>query len=402
MPSDLWSLYSHMSRSRLFEEAIAKLWHDGFISNQNRQRKTVINSRTVGTIILSLFMVQLVILEACSDPGVKYAEGSPEQIGKMLTENLLERDHMFYGEHGLHYAEACAAVGALRFTVLMDDQKNLKRLIKRYEKLLNDDSNLISRRPHVDQFVIGSVPLQIYMINKDKRFLDQGLTFADSQWDDPREDGLTSHTRWWIDDLYMVCMLQMQAYPATGDMKYADHAAIQMSAYLDTLQKDIGLFHHGPDSPFFWGRGNGWVASAMAEVLLDLPEDHSLHSDILDHYLRMMKALLLYQTENGMWRQVVNYEYSWNESSCTAMFAYAMSIGLHNGWLEEVDYKPAVKKAYKALAAHVDSEGNVREICVGTGKVDDIEYYLKRPRQIGDFHGQAPLLWLISELLQNR
>ncbi len=34
MPPDLWSLYGLMLRSRLFEEAVAKLWHDGLISGE--------------------------------------------------------------------------------------------------------------------------------------------------------------------------------------------------------------------------------------------------------------------------------------------------------------------------------------------------------------------------------
>ncbi|MDY6857414.1 MAG: thiamine pyrophosphate-dependent dehydrogenase E1 component subunit alpha [Thermodesulfobacteriota bacterium] len=34
MPFDLWSLYTLMLKSRLFEEAIAKLWHDGLISGE--------------------------------------------------------------------------------------------------------------------------------------------------------------------------------------------------------------------------------------------------------------------------------------------------------------------------------------------------------------------------------
>ncbi len=34
MPPDLWSLYGLMLKSRLFEEAIAKLWHDGLISGE--------------------------------------------------------------------------------------------------------------------------------------------------------------------------------------------------------------------------------------------------------------------------------------------------------------------------------------------------------------------------------
>ncbi len=34
MPADLWPLYSLMLKSRLFEEATAKLWHDGLISGE--------------------------------------------------------------------------------------------------------------------------------------------------------------------------------------------------------------------------------------------------------------------------------------------------------------------------------------------------------------------------------
>ncbi len=34
MPPDLWSLYPFMLKSRLFEEAVAKLWHDGLISGE--------------------------------------------------------------------------------------------------------------------------------------------------------------------------------------------------------------------------------------------------------------------------------------------------------------------------------------------------------------------------------
>jgi acetoin:2,6-dichlorophenolindophenol oxidoreductase subunit alpha len=37
MPPDLWSLYPSMLRSRLFDEAIATLWHDGLISGEMHQ-----------------------------------------------------------------------------------------------------------------------------------------------------------------------------------------------------------------------------------------------------------------------------------------------------------------------------------------------------------------------------
>jgi rhamnogalacturonyl hydrolase YesR len=302
---------------------------------------------------------------------------------------------------GLHYAEAGTAVGALRTAKNLQDRKLVERIISRYEKILEADNYLISRLPHVDHSVIGIVPFQIYLLNGDERYLKVGLSFADSQWENPREDGLTSETRWWIDDMYMVGMLQIQAYRATKDAKYADRAALQLAKYIEKLQQPNGLFFHGPDFHYHWGRGNGWVASAMAEVLKSLPADHPRRPEIMAGYKKMMASLLKFQSDNGMWRQLIDYEYSWAESSCTAMFSNSMTVGVHEGWLERDAYQPAVEKAWKALCAHVDRDGNVREICVGTGQMDDIEFYLNRPRTLGDFHGQAPLLWLINERLEH-
>jgi acetoin:2,6-dichlorophenolindophenol oxidoreductase subunit alpha len=34
VPPDLWTLYALMLKGRLFEEAIAKLWHRGLISGE--------------------------------------------------------------------------------------------------------------------------------------------------------------------------------------------------------------------------------------------------------------------------------------------------------------------------------------------------------------------------------
>jgi unsaturated rhamnogalacturonyl hydrolase len=322
-------------------------------------------------------------------------------IGLKVVENLLGRDYMLYfGDRGLHYAEACAGLGALRFARNIQDKALGERIIARYAKFLETDSMLISRQPHVDHSVEGIVPLEIYRYSGDERYLKVGLSFADSQWENPLESGLTSQTRWWIDDMYMVGMLQIQAYRATRVPMYADRAALQLTAYIEKLQQPNGLFFHGPEFHYHWGRGNGWVATSMAEVLKSLPSGHPRRPAVMAGYRKMMAALLKFQSDNGMWRQLIDYEYSWAESSCTAMFAYAMTVGVHRGWLEEAGYKTAVGKAWKALCAHVDRDGQVREICVGTGQTDDIEFYLNRPRTLGDFHGQAPVLWLINERLE--
>ena len=64
----------------------------------------------------------------------------------------------------------------------------------------------------------------------------------------------------------------------------------------------------------------------------------------------------------------------------------------------------ALKKKYASdeLKLHsydIKDEGKVSDVCVGTGKSDDINYYLNRPKVTGDLHGQAPILWFAYSLL---
>jgi rhamnogalacturonyl hydrolase YesR len=113
----------------------------------------------------------------------------------------------------------------------------------------------------------------------------------------------------------------------------------------------------------------------------------------------MMRALLQYQAEDGMWRQLINKADSWKETSSTAMFGYAISTGVKGGLLPQPEFTQAYQKAWLALVKYVNVDGKVSEVCAGTGQSADINYYLTRPRITGDFHGQAPILWFAYRLL---
>lgn len=115
----------------------------------------------------------------------------------------------------------------------------------------------------------------------------------------------------------------------------------------------------------------------------------------------MMAALLKYQGEEGLWRQLIDHPEAWPETSSTGMFTFAMVTGVKRGWLDESTYGPAARKAWLGLVPYLDDDGNVREVCVGTGKGDSVGYYLARPRRVGDLHGQAPILWSASALLRS-
>jgi rhamnogalacturonyl hydrolase YesR len=200
--------------------------------------------------------------------------------------------------------------------------------------------------------------------------------------------------------MYMLTILQLQAYRATGDTKYLDRAANEMVAYLDKLQQPNGLFYHAPDVPFFWGRGDGWVAAGMTEMLRSLPENHPQRARIMKGYRLMMAALLKYQAADGMWRQLIDHDDSWEETSSTGMFTFALITGVKNGWLDPATYGPAARKAWIAVTGYIDQNADVTSVCEGTNKKNDLEWYMNRERRTGDFHGFEPIMWAATELLR--
>ena len=195
-------------------------------------------------------------------------------------------------------------------------------------------------------------------------------------------------------------MPQTQAYRVTGDRKYIDRAAREMVMYLDELQCPNGLFYHAPDVPFYWGRGNGWMAAGMAELLSSLPEDSEYRPRILHGYRTMMKSLKKYQSSNGLWHQLLDHPDCWLETSGSAMFTFAFIKGVKNGWLDAKEYAPAARKAWMAMVKYIDENDNVKSVCEGTNKKNDKQYYYDRKQNVGDYHGQAPYLWCAVALLE--
>jgi rhamnogalacturonyl hydrolase YesR len=325
---------------------------------------------------------------------------SPQEIGKQLSEHFVTSPHQY--TKTIHYSEVCTWYGALTFAELTHDDALRQELIKKFEPLMpgGAEADRIPKRHHVDDQIFGVVPLEISIQTKDQKYLDFGKSFADEQWNNPTPDGLSDETRYWIDDMYMLTMLQLEAYRATGDKKYLDRDAKEMVAYLDKLQQPNGLFFHAPDVQFYWGRGDGWVAAGMAEMLSTLPENHPDRARIMKGYKLMMTALLKYQGKDGMWRQLIDKDDAWPESSSSAMFTYAMITGVKHGWLDAASYGPAARKAWIAVVGYVDQNHDVTQVCEGTGKKNDLEYYYRRKRRTGDFHGQAPVLWSATALLR--
>jgi unsaturated rhamnogalacturonyl hydrolase len=348
---------------------------------------------------------------------------SPAEIGKRVAERFVATPHTNFGRPGLPrsitYPETCTWYGALTFARLSKDAALTKKLIARFEPMFGPEAHLIPTADHVDPSVFGAVPFELYIQTKDARYLPIGKTIADRQWAPPTQErlqslppeekqiveeavaaGLSQQTRFWIDDMYMITALQAQAFRATGERTYIDRAGKEMAVYLDKLQQPNGLFYHAPDVPFFWGRGNGWMAAGMAELLRSLPEDHPNRARIMAGYRKMMSTLLEYQTDAGMWRQLIDKPESWPETSCTGMFTFALVTGVKEGWIDAKAGAAAARKAWLAVIQYLNADADIREVCEGTNKKNDYQYYIDRKRNVGDLHGQAPLLWSASAFLR--
>lgn len=332
------------------------------------------------------------------------AGSSPQEIGKRVVERFLVTPHTNFGRPEptafITYPESVTWYGALTFAQLSRERDLTTRLIHRFDPLFGDEARLVPEPKHVDLSVFGIVPLQIYIETKEQKYLEMGKGIADKQWENPQADGLTSQTRYWIDDMYMITMVQLQAYRATNDAKYLDRAALEMVSYLDKLQQPNGLFYHAPDVPFYWGRGDGWVAAGMTEMLLSLPPTHPQRARILEGYHKMMKSLLQYQDKDGMWHELIDHPDAWPETSSTAMFTFAMISGVKNGWLDKKTYAKPARKGWLGLITYLDANADLRNVCQGTAKKNDMQYYLDRERRTGDLHGQAPVLWCASAFLR--
>ncbi|WP_033565293.1 glycoside hydrolase family 88/105 protein [Sphingobacterium sp. SYP-B4668] len=345
-----------------------------------------------------------------------FPKGSqPKEIGIKLTERYLETPHSHWGyinsKHKttlISYPDVCVWLGGLWFTKAIKDEGLYGRLVDRFEPLFTTEKHLVpSMRPKdhnvVDFYVFGALPLELYKVNRDAKYLDLGMKYADGQWILPEnpnqtekkwhDEGYSWQTRIWIDDMFMITAVQAQAYLTTGDEKYIDRAAREMVLYLDRIQRENGLFYHAPGTPFFWSRGNGWMAVGMAEMLRMLPKNNQYRPRIEAAYAKMMETLLRYQAYDGMWGQIIDDPNSWKETSGTAMFTYAMVTGVKNGWLDKKIYGAAARKAWLSLLTYLNEDNNIRNVCEGTGAKNDYQYYLDRKKLTGDLHGQAALLW---------
>ena len=261
---------------------------------------------------------------------------------------------------------------------------------------------------------IGAAMIKTYLKDQNDDYLDLINITADyiSNKQVRLEDGTLARHRpqylsIWADDIYMSVPFLANMGVLTGDSKYFDDAVkqvLQMAERLYIPQKE--LFDHGwsvtsgdYDPRFYWGRANGWTLMAMAELLGILPEDYPGRADIMHLYRSMIRSLAGLQNGSGFWHNMLDKTDTYLETSCTAMFTFAVAKGINEGWINHV-YGPVALTGWNAISTRVLENGAVDGTCEGTTFAHDNTYYYHRGKSIYATHGYGPVLYAGAEMIR--
>jgi unsaturated rhamnogalacturonyl hydrolase len=193
----------------------------------------------------------------------------------------------------------------------------------------------------------------------------------------------------WLDGVYMSSPFLAEYAATFHEPGLFDEVAKQiLLVEKHTRDTKSGLLFHGWDeskaqkwanpetgaSPNFWGRAMGWYAMALVDVLEQFPKNHPKRAELVGVLERLAKAVSAVQDPaTGVWWQVLDQggrARNYREQSASAMFSYALTKAVQNGWIDRQKYEPVARRAYQGLAqSFVALDANGQVTVNGTCKV---------------------------------
>jgi len=230
----------------------------------------------------------------------------------------------------------------------------------------------------------------------------------------------------WLDGLYMASPFLAEFAVTFEEPELFDDIANQF-IWMENNSRDekTGLLYHGWDesrqqkwadpetgrSPNFWGRGMGWFAMALVDVLDYFPEDHKKRQEIIVILQRLASSIAKYQDEeSGVWYQVVDQgarEGNYLESSASSMYVYSLAKAAKKGYIDSKFSKTA-RRGYEGILENfveVDSDGlvNIHMACSVAGLGGDpyrdgtYQYYISEPTRSNDPKAVGPFIFASLE-----
>jgi unsaturated rhamnogalacturonyl hydrolase len=125
----------------------------------------------------------------------------------------------------------------------------------------------------------------------------------------------------------------------------------------------------------FWGRGVGWYAMGVADLLAEMPKNHPKRGAVVAVLRRLADAVTRVQDrDTGVWWQVLDaggQARNFKEASASAMFVYALTKGVKNRWLDK-KLAPVAARGYAGtvklfVVSEATGDVHVNGICKVAG-----------------------------------
>jgi unsaturated rhamnogalacturonyl hydrolase len=327
--------------------------------------------------------------------------------------------------HRFHYHQGVFLVGVERIYQITKDETYRCYIKEWVDFNIDEDGDAPNCvMTEFDDIQPAILLFDLYHTTKDERYkkvLDR-LYDKIEKWPTNAKGGIwhkyQNKNQMWLDSMYMMGVItSMYAYEF-GEEYLFEKVYTQMKLMKDNMTNpETGLMYHMWDDSkkekhvdpktglvkVSWGRAIGWFAVAVAEILEYLPKNHHLRQEFIKAEQDILNALKQYQDKKtGLWYQVVDKaddERNWLETSCSALFTYAMAKSLRLGIIDE-SFQDSMMKGYHGVLSKTkvqDETLTVTGVCIGTG-VGEPEYYYERDTVENDLHGMGAFLLMCTEI----
>lgn len=321
--------------------------------------------------------------------------------------------------------------GLLKYYKLTGNEKYFKYLKSWMDARIADDGSITQtgdgwNLEFLDFRQPATLCFEMYKITGEEKYKKAIVPMVESLNDYPKtSENMLWHMGWtenqvWLDGLYMASPLMCMYADMFNEPKWFDFATHQAITMYENIRDDNGLLRHGWDvtkkaswadketglSDVVWSRSCGWVVVAICDMLDYIPQDHKDRAELIEILNNLLKDIVKYQDESGLWYQVMDKgdrADNWLESSATGLFIYAMAKGIRKGYLDQ-SYVKYIDKAAEGLVrdciSHND-EGRIvlSKICAGFCIADKYEQYVNEAEVIdNDSHGTGLFIQMCCEI----
>ena len=380
-----------------------------------------------------LLFAGLIALTACSsDPYLPLAEE--------IAQSEMSHNHELWTCDGAakpkwEYTPTLMARAFLELYQATGDTLYLNHVQRFTDQFIGEDGSILTYKKslyNMDRIQGGNFLIMLNDINPQPQYLTAIETLRDQLREQPRtEEGGFWHKQvyehqMWLDGLFTGTTFYARYAAWKPEPDAWDDIANQFLIVDRHTRKANGLNHHGWDesrqmgwsdsitgcSPETWGRAEGWYVMALCDVLELMPADHPKRPELVAILNRVMDALMIVQNKDThLWYQVpdrAGEEGNYLESTCSAMYCFAMAKGVRLGLLPE-QYKTEayqVMDGLKALKIVQNEDGTLSLIdcCAVAGlggnpyRDGTYEYYIHERIRPDDPKGVAPLILACIEL----